>query len=342
MKTFKMRYTVYKALTAMLCVVSYVGTASGDVAASEQRNGPRSQMDKTAPGMERIPEELGRLCIIRTLEAKDLESLEAPSKAYRLQDGREYELSHWEIKEIPGHMESRRMEKQIVYAGVEGAEGLPKSIAVAEEATDIPAEGELSICRTRVLKEEWQEGFCVPVTFHSYGADGYEVGNMVISGENALGYEDELRRELLSMIGLSAKEYRIHTIEWTGEPYMDDTGQMCRQALAKGEKLLKDYEITYDGEVNWMRPVFYELSMVYQEAVQPRVWSETDLEPAPAPAPEPEPEKGPLWYWMHSGFVITVAAGLIGIIVGVVLLFISRRRLRRQKKSGRYLPEIKG
>ena len=121
---------------------------------------------------------------------------------------------------------------------------------------------------------------------------------------------------------------------------MDAFGQVCRQAMAKGDKLLRDYEITYEGEISWMKPVAYEMEMVYWPVVQRQgmVESEEASVSKPAPTPVGETEKGLLW--VRSGFIITVAAGLMGILVVIVLLLILCGRQRR--KRSRYLPRIKG
>ena len=335
MNAYGMKYTVYTVLTTLLCIAAIAGTCRGNTAALHQSEETLSE--ESAQAVK------GSLHRTRTLEMEELETLEGPPMSYWGQDGREYELSHWKIKNIPGCRLNRKMEKRVIYAGVEGAEGLPESITITEEETGVPAKGELSVRDTRVLREQWQEGFSVPVTFHSYGADEYEAGSLTISGENVLTNTDELAGELLSMMSLSPRDYRIHSIEWSGEPYMDASGQVCRQAMAKGDKLLRDYEITYEGEISWMKPVSYEMEMVYRPVVQHKgmVESEEALPVSkPAPTPVGETEKGLLW--IRSGFIITVAASLMGILVGIVLLLILCERQRRERKRGRYLPRIKG
>ncbi len=338
MRTYKMKHWGYRILAGIFCAAVFAGTSRGAEFAGPHGDAAISQNKVVETGVKSSPEEEGGLYITRSLATEELEHLEAPSETYWTQDGREYELSRWEIKEIPGHRAARTMEKQIVYAGVEGAEGLPESITVADEVTGVPAEGELSLRKTRVLKEEWQEGFTVPVTFHSYGADEYEAGSLILSGKDPLTYTDQLGSELLNMAGLSPGEYRIHTIDWVGEPYADEAGQICRQALAMGEKLLRDYEVTYEGEVSWMEPVSYELGMVYRPAALiPLQTPSVEAPPEPAlhsiPPADTELENSPLWYWVRSGFVITVAAGLIGIFAGMALLLILRSRQRKERKG---------
>lgn len=42
-------------------------------------------------------------------------------------------------------------------------------------------------------------------------------------------------------------------------------------------------------------------------------------------------KKGPFWYLIRTGFVITVAIGIIGILIGIILLFIMKRRKKEEK-----------
>lgn len=285
------------------------------------------------------------LRITRNLETGQNQPVTAPPETYWDKEGGEYRLDHWEVVKIPGHPVQRHLEKQVVYAGVEGAEGLPESIAVEEEVSGMPAEGSLYIRQSRKLKEEWQDGFSAPVTFHSYGADEYHAGGLVIQGEDILGTSVAMGGELLNVMGLSPSEYRILSMEWMGEPYEDPEGNLCRQALASGQKLLRDYEITYEGEISFMEPETYELEMTYrpvalqEERAQGAV-EETIMKEAPKEVLETE--KGSLWYWVRSGFVITVGAGLIGIAVGLVALLILWYRQNRREHRRIYLPQIKG
>lgn len=310
-------------LSVFICVVIHAGMIQADAG---------------------IPEEQETYHITRKLESGRTDGTEEPDETYWDRDGNQYSLERWEMKEIPEHMASRNMEKQIVYADVEGAEGLPESISVTEEVSGVPAEGELYIRDSRTVKEEWMDGFEAPVVFHSYGADEYQVGDLVINGDDVLSCAVEVQEELLGTMGLSPKEYRILSMEWTGEAYVDDGGQVCRRASASGQKLVRDIEITYEGQVSFMEPVSYEMDMVYRPVRPSDIQVEEPLPTVQVREPEPVPveEESILWYWVRSGFVITVGAGLIGIVIGILILAASWLGQRRRERQGRYLPQIKG
>ena len=118
---------------------------------------------------------------------------------------------------------------------------------------------------------------------------------------------------------------------WSGEPFTDEDGQLCRNAIALGERLLKDVEVVYKGEVILKEPDHYELHAVYQA-------QEVNEESAEELTTQAEPElpisaskKGPFWYLIRTGFVITVAIGIIGILIGIILLFIMKRHKKEEK-----------
>ena len=104
------------------------------------------------------------------------------------------------------------------------------------------------------------------MTFYSYGADEYELGGIKISGEDILDSALAEQELLLGEMGLSSEAYHITSMDWDGESFMDETGQVCRRASARGERLLRDYEAVYRGLVQVVEPVSYEVSAVYEPA----------------------------------------------------------------------------
>lgn len=275
------------------------------------------------------------LTVTRQLDKEELQGLKEPEPVYRDESGKEYRLSGWEVKELPGARVSRTLERTVVYKGVEAAEVLPESIPVEEESGQ-PAEGELSSGERHILREEWEEGFFVPVLFHSYGAGEYQLGDVVIGGEMPLEEAVSHGSELLRMLGLPEEAYRITSLVWDGGPYEDESGGISRRALATGQKRLRDYEIVYKGNIWVQEPGIYELKMEYEPAEQGAEGLQV-LDESQEAAAEPEKRKEeasePLRYWVRSGFVIAVAAGLLGIGTGLVLLLLlwtGQRRRRRE------------
>ncbi len=56
--------------------------------------------------------------------------------------------------------------------------------------------------------------------------------------------------ELLSSMGLSEEEYEVEEIGWAGTPYENEDSIVCRDAVARGNRLLRDYQVMYEGNVD--------------------------------------------------------------------------------------------
>lgn len=92
-----------------------------------------------------------------------------------------------------------------------------------------------------------------------------------------------------------------------------------------------------------MEPDSYELEMRYHPvAVAGMTADDEAAVPAPNPAPGPLTQESPLWYWVRSGFVITVGAGLVGIGAGLFMLLASWIMQERRRGKKKYLPDMKG
>ena len=135
-------------------------------------------------------------------------------------------------------------------------------------------------------------------------------------------------------MGLSPEDYRITSIDWDGESFMDEEGQVCRLALAGGERRLRDYEAVYSGQVQAEEPVSYEVSAIYEAAREsagedtvPDIQEETGENERPSPLPDRYSR------WVQTGVVITIAAGFFGLILGIFLLAMSRRRRRKEREE---------
>lgn len=92
-----------------------------------------------------------------------------------------------------------------------------------------------------------------------------------------------------------------------------------------------------------MESVSYEMEMAYRPVLPSRVWLDEEGTDTVAGEVAQElsttGEGGPLWYWVRSGFVITVGAGLIGICAGVLALAVSWLRQRKKEQDRKYLPD---
>lgn len=311
----------------------------------------------------------GDLQILQELKEEELEDIQPPEKVYTDEEGRRYQLDTWDIRQIPGEYKSQEMEQILLYEQVEGAQELP-GYAAAEGAENLPeyaaiegaenlpeyaasegaekstgsaeaseARGRLPLERVRVVGEVWQEGFEMPVTFHSYGADGYQLGEIIIEGEDILGQAAAAGEILLESQGLSAEDYKIRELVWDGEAFLDEGGQLCRRAVALGEKCLRDYEALYRGEIRWKEPDTYELRARYSPEALPELSGEQSEIPSEILPGEPEPvseEPGTWWQRIRRGAALVIGLGFPALvaayfIIGLVLMKKKKdRNLRRR------------
>ncbi len=144
-------------------------------------------------------------------------------------------------------VEMKEVVRDVIYRQVEGAAHIPKTFQV-----QLKQDGKeyAIVCEKQaeeVLRECWSEGFSVPLTFYIYDAEYYQIGDKVIPRGNEPPEPEICGRELLGMLGLSGNEYRITELLWDGAEYVDEDGVLCRNGLAVGEKLLRDYQVRYTG-----------------------------------------------------------------------------------------------
>lgn len=283
-----------------------------------------------ACAQEQVQAEEGRLTVVRELTADELEGLHAPEEEYTGENGQVYRLKSWDIREQAGEIHTEYLRRRVYYEDVEGEETLPQEIEPQEQRNGIDLEGNLSLTEVQAEAERWDPGFSLPVTFHSYGAEGYVLGDAVIPDQDVLQEATASGGLILEQLGLSEGEYRITGMEWAGPEYTDPEGNLCRQAQAYGEKLLRDYRAVYEGEVQWKEPYLYELRAVYELPLEGA--APTPEEAAPEAVPERERES--IWYRIRRMAALTVGLGLIGIgLGGLILLALSIREKRRRNEK---------
>lgn len=145
--------------------------------------------------------------------------------------------------------------REITYEAAEGEAEIPEEIMVTVLAGN---DEELVRCRAVERTEEdayWQADFSFPVTFYEYGAGEYQLGEIRVmemdTEDPALltKLAEQYGTELLQSMGLSEEEYEVVEIVWPGTPYENEDGIVCRDAMAYGNRLLRDYRVAYEGVV---------------------------------------------------------------------------------------------
>lgn len=234
----------------------------------------------------------------------------------------------------------REVEKTVEYENLEGAAPIPETLDV-----DVTEQGQTVRVRcsrqeSRITEEHWEADFQFPVVFHSYDADYYVVGEKLIPHRDETPSLTDCEAELLSMIGVSPEEYRIETIEWTGEAYPDESGNPCRDAVAKGSRLLRDYQVRYSGVAQFPAPITPEIVVETEgfstESTEPETEETKAAEPvAETPPPgvvisETEAEAGEaeipltLLQKLTRTMLVAIGIGALMFFGGLLLLMLLR------------------
>lgn len=257
------------------------------------------------------------------------------------------------------------VEQEICYDYVEGAAEIPQQVTVTVQEGGQEAEVVCSLQRIEEEEAAWQDGFVLPITFHAYDADSYLFNGQIVPRSEEKpqleGHEDAL----LTAAGLSGEQYRIRDIVWEGESYTDEDGQLCRDAAALGEKLVRSCRAYYAGTAVFSVPEAAPETAAFAQESRETVAEESDAgteaaesgsEPGGAsdgftetePEAEEERKPFPLWERITRTLLIAVGIGAALFFVGLFLLaglrmakiiylwYINRRRKDKEDQSHVY------
>lgn len=245
-----------------------------------------------------------------------------PPESHTDENGVIYERMQWEAVPVLLPAQRQVIEEEQIFECVEGLAEIPESAEIRMQNPDDGRTG-TAVClaeSVEILREWWSAEFSFPLQFHSYDADSYQLGGQVIPFDEEAPRLEGYEALLLDIIGASTEEYRITDIRWDGEAYLDESGILCRNALASGEKLVRDYQVKYRGEVEfpaaerWQTTAIYCLPGTGEEAVAETV-EETEVfveEPEITVLP-PEP------FWKR---VMKVTKVILSLLVPLLLFLL--------------------
>lgn len=169
-------------------------------------------------------------------------------------NGRHYELSEQEIEDVPITGRAETVSSEILYEGVRFGETIPEQadIKVWDEESKKNFHTELPLFEARFSSERWEDDFVFEVTLHTYGADIYVLGEREIPKENEGGMPalGSCEADLLALIGMSSEHGRIEDYQWSGEPYTDEAGILCRDVQVSGLQKVSDCAAIYKGVIS--------------------------------------------------------------------------------------------
>lgn len=258
-------------------------------------------------------------------------------------DGKQYRL-------ISARIKSAVKEGSLTYASasvpyvLEGKQEPPGTawITIKEDSTGKEYEREVP-CQEIVEKSSlWTDDFKFSVTVSGYDADSFWIGDTEIPAGAELS---DYGNELLSSLDLPNDCYQVNEVVWIGESYEKD-GILCRDAEARGSRLIRNVEVKYGGQVRTPEIKGKQYIGIYEEAMPETAESREEpdtskiqteetknrsdeISAVSGPEADSEPSAG-LLYWLRSRLtVVTVGAGffLLLFLAGLLL------RLSNRKKS---------
>ncbi|RKJ06638.1 hypothetical protein D7X87_03845 [bacterium D16-54] len=252
-----------------------------------------------------------------------------PGNVHVAEDGAEYPLLSWEIECIQVPAQRRMVKTEGVCGPMEGISLIPESIMVTAWEGKQKAEVSCYLKEKTSVREEWQEDFSFPVTFHRYDAGVYRLGDRMIYGNEEKPQLDGCEELLLEEIGVSPKEYQVTEVRWDGEPYEDEAGELCRDAAAFGKKLVRDYRLVYEGMAEFPAYEAWRTSAVYKAGEEERIEEETEetreedaaaqIEDTPSAAAA-FPALARLWERITQTLLLTVGIGAVLFFAGLMIL----------------------
>lgn len=246
-------------------------------------------------------------------------------------EGKNYILTKSEIKSITTDEITKYSETSIFYKGVEYIDPLPEDAEVDVSNEDLNQKLKVQLPAVNYKEEGtyWNYNFTFPVTVTGYDAESYMLGQTEISSNSPLIDHADL---LLSYLHLPSQYYEVTSIEWAGEPVLKN-GEMTRNAIAHGRKLVKDVTGVYGGDVTFPSVKANVYHGVYIES---EAENRTDqiIYKKEATATYEQTNMG-FWdflKWLLSNPVI-VAILLFLLLVAILLLIFAKRSMKRKKKK---------
>ncbi|MFR3730019.1 hypothetical protein [Lacrimispora sp.] len=263
-----------------------------------------------------------------------------PNKEYTDQNGKEYWLKSWRMEpyQIPEHKEWA--ERTVHYEKVEWEGQIPKQVPVMimDEVTGEKLKKKCPMIKIKQEEDCWIPDFSFTAVFHSYEADYYQIGEKRIPFNSRKPELKECSQELLKEIGVEAENYRITDAVWNGDSYVDETGNLCRDALVTGEKKVFDCYVTYGGDVIFPKSQGYQCVAVYKgfQSVTDGWLQAHEHQMDLGQSDDHESKKGGSWIIFHKSVVVTLSLLFVGCVIGLLFYIIRRFRQRIQRKEREY------
>lgn len=258
------------------------------------------------------------------------EDCEIPPEVYTDERGRELKRLRWEILSVELSEKKQKVVEKQLFQRAEGMISIPEKaeFSVVNEEDGRRGTAVCQLQETEILKEWWSDDFSFPLQVHSYDAESYQLGDHQIPFDGEKPRVKGCEELLLNMIGAPLEDYRILDVYWDGDVYTDEWGILCRNAVAVGEKKLRDYQVTYGGEAEFLPEIRWRTVAVYSrtepEAAKGEE-TEKELEKEPEVVRQEEKEAPS---WRQAVTIVRAAVSLLLLLffVGIVIALVKKVR----------------
>lgn len=252
-------------------------------------------------------------------------------------DGKMYHRISMELRDAKEEGILHYVSTSILYE-LEGSQEPPASAVVTLLDDRTGASYEREVFRKEVIEKEvlWESTFSFPLTVYGYDADTFILGDYEIPSNSSLS---EYGPIFLETMGLFEDAYRIDRIEWIGESY-EEEGILCRNAVAYGEKLIRQTEVVYGGQIQTPDRVGKQYVAVYEESIEETIEEiETSVEMIREETTQPQESiseleadmAGGIKQWLRAHVTRIVLSGLF--FIGILFLIVLWRLPGKQKNG---------
>lgn len=204
-----------------------------------------------------------------------------------------------------------------------------KKVDYYDKSTDKTVTGNIPLESLKAIRDSyWTRDVKIPITFNGYQSQYYQLGNLYIP-YNADKPELEGQTDLiLDTLNLDKNNYKIDTIDWSGEAYEEATS-IKRNAIALGQRLVTPYKATYKGAIPLPDIKKYTATVAYKETIS----TQGEKKASENKTSEKKAGKTEKSRWMD----LKSKANLIGPIstlglFGIVIFILSIYRHQKNKK----------
>lgn len=234
----------------------------------------------------------------------------------------------WEFRMVSLPSEEIPVERDVIYENVEALARVPEFMEFALEENGRKANVSCWADGMEVVDARWKDDFSFPVTFHDCDAEFCQLGDVLIPYVEEKPELEEHESLLLDLIDVPKEAYRVTDISWNGELYTDESGVLCRDALAVGDKLVQDFQVHYVGTAEFPACEGWQIVAEYELPVSEL--KETDVSVIHDDENLSVAADGQQEFWKNVIRTLTVAFSLLLLLL-IVILLVKQRKMRYTK-----------